>query len=102
VPWSNFVGAWIFHIGNTIDSVGMARMFDRSSPFSLANWPVLGMWVLTAASTCLSIAGTVSFFNCPASLLRHVVPSQIFGAFLLLVGSLMYTRWSWAFGKPAA
>lgn len=24
VPWSNFVGAWMFHIGNSIDSIGSA------------------------------------------------------------------------------
>ena len=101
VPWSNFVGAWMFHAGNTIDAVGMAPMFDKTAPFSLANWPVLGMWVLTAASTFLSVAGTVSFFNTPASLLELVVPSQIFGSFLLLVGSVMYTYWSCAFDKPA-
>lgn len=102
VPWSNFVGAWLFHIGNTIDAVGMATMLDKSAPFSLANWPVLGMWTLTAASTFLSLAGAVSFFSAPAGLLRYVVPSQIFGAFLLLVGSVMYTYWACAFGKPAA
>jgi hypothetical protein len=102
VPWSNFVGAWMFHTGNTIDAVGMASMYDKSSPFSLANWPVLGMWVLTAASTFLSIAGTVDFFKAPARLLQYTIPSQIFGAFLLLVGSVMYTYWSCSFGKPAA
>ena len=101
VPWSNFVGAWIFHAGNTIDSIGMASMFDRSAPFSLANWPTVGMWVLTAASTFLSIAGTVSLFNAPANLLRYVLPAQMFGSFLLLVGSVMYTYWSFAFGKSA-
>ena len=99
VPWSNFVGSWIFHTGNTIDAVGMAPMYDRRAPFALANWPVLGMWVLTAASTCLSVAGTVSFFQTPARLLKYTVPSQIFGSFLLLVGSFMYTYWSWSFGK---
>lgn len=101
VPWSNFVGAWMFHVGNTIDAVGMAAMYDRSTPFALANWPVLGMWVLTAASTCLSIAGTISFFNIPVGL-QYVVPSQIFGAVLLFVGSVMYTYWSVVFGKQAA
>ena len=102
VPWSNFVGAWMFHIGNSIDAVGMAPMFDKAAPFALANWPVLGMWTLTAASTFLSVAGTVSFFNAPATLLRYAVPSQILGSFLLLVGSVMYTYWSCTFGKIAA
>jgi len=104
VPWSNFVGAWMFHIGNTIDAVGMPMggLYDKSAPFSLANWPVLGMWVLTAASTFLSLAGTAAFFNTPAKLLAYVLPSQIFGAFLLLVGSVMYTYWSCTFAKPAA
>ena len=30
-----------------------------------------------------------------------VLPSQMLGAFLLLVGSIMYTVWAWRFGRPA-
>jgi hypothetical protein len=99
VPWSNFVGIWFFHSGNTIDALGMASGLG----FKQANLPSVGMWVFWSATWLLVVADTASWLSMPTPLAPGVEtgmsptgvisPLQIAGASLLAVGSVMYTAW---------
>ena len=48
VPWSNFAGILFFHMGNSIDAIGMWTLFDLRAPFAWSNWPILGMYADTS------------------------------------------------------
>jgi len=101
VPWSNFVGIWFFHSGNTIDALGMASGLG----FKQANLPSVGMWVFWSATWLLVVADTASWLSMPTPLAPGVEtgmsptgvisPLQIAGASLLAVGSVMYTAWAY-------
>lgn len=104
VPWSNFVGIWLFHTGNTIDALGMISAIDASRPLlALANLPVVGMWIFWSATWLLVVADTLDYLGTPApygpnvstGVSRTVVSClQIAGAALLGVGSIVYAYWA--------
>jgi len=110
VPWSNFAGICFFHVGNILDSIGMIPLFNKAAPLSVGNLPVLGMWTFMMATWFLTIAGGIGYFSTPepwgpgmtfGSIALYVVPMQIFGSFLLLVGSLEYMYWSLFHGRAS-
>jgi hypothetical protein len=110
VPWSNFVGIILFHTGNTIDALGMASSFDRTSPLALSNAPVIGMWIFWIATQLLVVADTIVYVETPPpfgpggntgiSPTSVVLPMQMMGAMLLGAGSLLYTCWAWLPAAP--
>ena len=99
VPWSNFVGIVLFHIGNCVDAVNIYKRFDPQNGYGVqsGNWVPLAFWTLCTATWFLVIAGGIAFFSGPTA---GTLNSQIFGSFLLLVGSLLLVGHSAENGKP--
>jgi hypothetical protein len=102
VPWSNFVGILFFHIGNTVDALGMTQLFSSNASL-VANLPVIGMYTFWLATWLLAIADGLYFVQLDVpwgpgadigSANDFIKPGQILGAVFLLLGSLMYTVWS--------
>ena len=67
--------------------------FRIAAGLSEKNLPVLGMWVYTTATTLLVTADGIDYYNVEGCE-TYIKYGQIFGATLLLVGSLMYAYWS--------
>ena len=99
VPWSNFVGIVLFHIGNCVDAVNIYKRFDPQNGYGVqsGNWLPLAFWTFCTGSGFLVIAGGIAFFSGPTA---GTLNSQIFGSFLLLVGSLLFVGHSAEFLKP--
>ena len=99
VPWSNFVGIVLFHIGNCVDAVNIYKLFAPQNGYGVqsGNWVPLAVWTLCTATWFLVIAGGIAFFSGPTA---GTLNSQIFGSFLLLVGSLLLVGDSAENGKP--
>ena len=99
VPWSNFVGIVLFHIGNCVDAVNIYKLFAPQNGYGVqsGNWVPLALWTFCTATWFLVIAGGIAFFSGPTA---GTLNSQIFGSFLLLVGSLLFVGHSAENGKP--
>lgn len=108
-PWSNFVGICFFHGGNTINAVGMLKLYDGHATSWLANVPTVAMCVYFLATCFLVVADGIFYFSLPdpspgydvGNASRFVHPGQVVGASLLLLGSVLYCVWAVYFGRAA-
>lgn len=113
VPWSNFVGICLFHSGNCVDAWRMAGLFDSAAPTAHGNWPAIGTWIYTCATSLLLGADALAYFapapynppSTPAvssSQLKLICPLQIAGASLLAIASVLYVAWARGGGRASA
>eukprot|EP00300_Choanocystis_sp_HF-7_P033254 c45560_g1_i1.p1 GENE.c45560_g1_i1~~c45560_g1_i1.p1 ORF type:complete len:357 (+),score=89.14 c45560_g1_i1:28-1071(+) len=93
IPFGNFGGILLFHLGNMISAFNMSmHAYDSSHPFAKANFPFWGTMLCLVGTTLLTTANFLVFSKLPPAEMekKPVAVFQLAGATLLTVGSAMF------------